>query len=86
MTVTVSLELLMTLLLAIGGIAVTWGVMRATVSGYERRLSDLEDRIDDHDETLKAVTRLETELKGVREELHRISQFVDRVRFGAVKA
>lgn len=97
MQVTVSLELLLTVFLGVGGIAVAWGVMRASVHSLERQLVDykvsvesrlksMETRIDDHDDTLKSVTRMETELKHVSEELRRITQFFERVRFGAAKA
>lgn len=96
MDVTISLELLLTVLLGVGGIAVAWGVMRSSVVSLERqfldyrvavekRMSGLEERIDDHDDTLKTVTRMETELKHVSEELRRITQFFERVRFGAAK-
>lgn len=97
MQVTISLELLLTVLLGVGGIAVAWGVMRTSVVGLERQLTDykmsveariknMETRIDDHDGTLRTVTRMEAELKGVHDELRRISEFFDRVRFGAQKA
>jgi Tfp pilus assembly protein PilN len=86
MTVTVSLELLLTLLLGIGGIAVAWGIMRATVASFEKRINALESRIDDHDDMLKAVTRLEEQFKAVKDELHRISAVFDRLRYAGAKA
>ena len=86
MTVTVSLELLLTLILGIGGIAVAWGIMRATVAGFEKRINALESRIDDHDDMLKAVTRLEEQFKAVKDELHRISSVFDRLRYAGAKS
>lgn len=47
---------------AVGGAAMTYGLLRGRVDEQERRIEKLESRADGHDEALKTMIRIETRL------------------------
>ncbi len=50
---------------AVGGAAMTYGLLRGRVDEQERRIIKLEERADGHDEALKTMIRIETRLDGL---------------------
>lgn len=50
---------------AVGGAAMTYGLLRGRVDEQERRIEKLESRADGHDEALKTMIRIEARLDGM---------------------
>lgn len=50
---------------AVGGAAMTYGLLRGRVDEQERRIIKLEERADGTDEALKTMIRIETRLDGL---------------------
>ena len=50
---------------AVGGAAMTYGLLRGRVDEQERRINKLEERADGHDEALKTMIRIEMRMDGL---------------------